>query len=200
MWHRFGVDQDKVWTRFGHLGHREIRFNEITHFDADAYNFKLRAGKTKITANYHYFDYALLCLRLLEELHHRRIHLPQASADDPNGDQEAQKWRNILAGTVWMSTAISTTTTLRPWHNSTPLSHHLQCTKRRLALRWTIHLMVPYNKRAQSTTTTDTWTSTALHRLHNHFRHFTCQTYASVHSPLALRLGTCCATPSTDTL
>jgi len=60
LWHRFGVDQDKVWTRFGHLGHREIRFNEITHFDADAYNFKLRAGKTKITANYHYFDYALL--------------------------------------------------------------------------------------------------------------------------------------------
>lgn len=102
LWHRFGVDQDKVWTRFGHLGHREIRFNEITHFDADAYNFKLRAGKTKITANYHYFDYALLCLRLLEELHHRRIHLPQARADDPNGDQEAQKWRNILAGTVWM--------------------------------------------------------------------------------------------------
>ena len=47
LWHRFGVDQDKVWTQFGHLGHREIRFNEITHFDADAYNFKLRAGKLR---------------------------------------------------------------------------------------------------------------------------------------------------------
>jgi len=52
-----------IKTRYGRgsATHREIRFNEITHFDADAYNFKLRAGKTKITANYHYFDYALLC-------------------------------------------------------------------------------------------------------------------------------------------
>ena len=94
---RYGVDYDKVWTRFGPFFYRHIRFNDITRFDIGVERYKIWAGKTKINIDYHRYDYALVHLRLAEELHHRRIRLPQADINDPNWDEEAQIWRNILA-------------------------------------------------------------------------------------------------------
>nr|WP_326833304.1 hypothetical protein [Cutibacterium porci] len=44
----------------------------------------------------------LFYLRLLEELHHRHIQLPQADITDPNWDEQAQIWRNGLAEDVWV--------------------------------------------------------------------------------------------------
>ncbi|REB69310.1 hypothetical protein [Cutibacterium namnetense] len=102
LWLRPGVDHDKVWTRFGHLFYRQIRFNDITRLDIGLEHYKIRAGKTKINIGYDRFDYALFYLRLLEELHHRHIHLPEANITDPNWDEEAQIWRNILAEEAWV--------------------------------------------------------------------------------------------------
>ena len=102
LWLRPGVDHDKVWTRFGHLFYRQIRFNDITRLDIGLEHYKIRAGKTKINIGYDRFDYALFYLRLLEELHHRHIHLPEANITDPNWDEEAQIWRNGLAEDVWV--------------------------------------------------------------------------------------------------
>ena len=90
LWLRPGVDHDKVWTRFGHLFYRQIRFNDITRLDIGLEHYKIRAGKTKINIGYDRFDYALFYLRLLEELHHRRIRLPKANINDPNWDEQAQ--------------------------------------------------------------------------------------------------------------
>jgi len=102
LWLRPGVDHDKVWTRFGHLFYRQIRFNDITRLDIGLEHYKIRAGKTKINIGYDRFDYALFYLRLLEELHHRHIHLPETNITDPNWDEEAQIWRNILAEEAWV--------------------------------------------------------------------------------------------------
>ncbi|GAE72811.1 hypothetical protein JCM18916_2271 [Cutibacterium acnes JCM 18916] len=57
--------------------------------------------KTKINIDYHRYDYALVHLRLAEELHHRHIQLPQANITDPNWDEQAQIWRNILAADAY---------------------------------------------------------------------------------------------------
>ena len=94
---RYGVDYDKIWTRFGPFFYHQIRFTDITRFDIGGHRYKIWAGKTKINIDYHRYDYALVHLRLAEELHHRRIRLPQADINDPNWDEEAQIWRNILA-------------------------------------------------------------------------------------------------------
>ncbi|MEA5651339.1 MAG: hypothetical protein R5N67_09435, partial [Cutibacterium granulosum] len=59
------------------------------------------AGTTKINLDYNRFDYTLVYLRLLEELHHRRIRLPGADITDPDWEQAAQLWRNILAGEAY---------------------------------------------------------------------------------------------------
>ena len=102
LWLRPGVDHDKIWTRFGHLFYRQVRFNEITRIGVGIERYKIWAGKTKINIGYDRFDYALFYLRLLEELHHRHIHLPQANITDPNWDEQAQIWRNGLAEDVWV--------------------------------------------------------------------------------------------------
>ena len=38
LWHRFGVDQDKVWTQFGHLDNHTIRFDENHPIDPKTTN------------------------------------------------------------------------------------------------------------------------------------------------------------------
>lgn len=101
VWLRPSVDHDKIWTRFGHLFYRQIRFNEITRLDIGLKHYKIRAGKTKINIDYHRYNYALFYLRLLEELHHRHIQLPKANITDPNWDEQAQIWRNILAADAY---------------------------------------------------------------------------------------------------
>ena len=78
LWRRFGVDRDKVWTRFGHLFYREIHFDQVSRIGTGMERYKVWAGTTKINLDYNRFDYTLVYLRLLEELHHRRIRLPGA--------------------------------------------------------------------------------------------------------------------------
>ena len=101
VWLRPGVDHDKIWPRFGPFFYRQIRFNDITRIGIGIERYKIWAGKTKINIDYHRYDYALFHLRLLEELPHRHIQLPQANITDPNWDQEAQIWRNILAADAY---------------------------------------------------------------------------------------------------
>ncbi|QQY15968.1 hypothetical protein JMX53_05565 [Cutibacterium avidum] len=98
--HRYGVDHDKVWTRFGPF-HREIRFTDITRLDIGIEHYKIWAGKTKINIGYHRYDYALVHLQLVEQIRHHHIRLPDTDITDPNWDKEAQIWRNILAAMVY---------------------------------------------------------------------------------------------------
>lgn len=101
LWLHPGVDHDKVWTRFGPF-HREIRFTDITRLDIGVEHYKVWAGKTKINIGYDRFDYALFHIRLLEELHHRKLRLPDADITDPNWENHAQTWRNVLAADAWL--------------------------------------------------------------------------------------------------
>ena len=57
---RYGVDYDKIWTRFGPFFYHQIRFTDITRFDIGGHRYKIWAGKTKINIDYHRYDYCLL--------------------------------------------------------------------------------------------------------------------------------------------
>ena len=101
LFRRFGVDRDKVWTRFGHIFYREIRFDEVTRFNTGVGRYKLYSGKTMVNIDYNRFDYALVYLRLIEELHRRRFDLPDTPVDAPNWEEEAHIWRNVFAQKVY---------------------------------------------------------------------------------------------------
>ena len=98
---RYGVDHDKVWARFGPF-YREIRFADITRLNFNMDRYDIWAGKTKIKIYYHKYDYAPLYIRLLEELHHHKFRLNGADTTDPNWEQQAQHWRNMLSGDLWL--------------------------------------------------------------------------------------------------
>ena len=98
---RYGVDHDKVWARFGPF-YREIRFADITRLNFNMDRYDIWAGKTKIKIYYHKYDYAPLYIRLLEELHHHKFRLNGVNTTDPNWEQQAQHWRNILSGDLWL--------------------------------------------------------------------------------------------------
>ncbi|WP_277102006.1 hypothetical protein [Cutibacterium granulosum] len=99
---QFGVDRDKVWNTYGRLLHRQVRFAEVTRIDTNMGFYTLWANGTKISIERMCFDYALVYLRLLEELHRRRIRLPEADITDPDWEQAAQYWRNTLAENIWV--------------------------------------------------------------------------------------------------
>nr|WP_253282012.1 hypothetical protein [Arcanobacterium phocae] len=98
---RFGVDRDKVWTKFGFLFYREVRFDEVTKLGSGVNRYKLYAGRKKINIDYNRFDYSLVYLRLLEELQHRRFDLLSCAIDDPEWDEKAQIWRNGFAEDIY---------------------------------------------------------------------------------------------------
>ena len=99
LFRRYGVDQDKVWSKFGHIYYKEVRFDEITDIKLSVANqrYKLYKGDKKINLDYTRFDYTLAFIRLLEELQHRRFALSGVSPDDPSWEDEAQMTRNDLA-------------------------------------------------------------------------------------------------------
>lgn len=101
LFRRFGVDREKVWTRFGTLFYRQIRFEDITHFDVGVGRYKLYAGQTKVNIDYNRFDYALVYVRLLEELQYRRFKLRDVDVDDPDWEAAAQRCRNLFASDVY---------------------------------------------------------------------------------------------------
>ncbi|SDU78535.1 hypothetical protein SAMN04489737_0512 [Arcanobacterium phocae] len=98
---RFGVDRDKVWTKFGFLFYREVRFDEVTKLGYGVNRYKLYAGRKKINIDYNRFDYSLVYLRLLEELQHRRFELLRCPIDDPEWDENAQITRNGFAERIY---------------------------------------------------------------------------------------------------
>lgn len=100
LFRRFGVDRDKVWTRFGRLFYREIRFEDVDRLSTGVERFKLYAGGTLVNIDYNRFDYSLAYVRVLEELQHRRFTLKDVEADDPEWEGMAQTFRNILASRV----------------------------------------------------------------------------------------------------
>lgn len=100
IFRRFGVDRDKVWTRFGKLFYREVRFEQVDHFRIGMNRYKLHAGGAVINIDYNRFDYVLVSLRLLEELQYRRFKLRDVDIDDPGWEDAAQQHRNLFAGDV----------------------------------------------------------------------------------------------------
>lgn len=97
LFRRLGVDRDKVWTRFGKVFYRQIRFANIDRFDGRTGRFKLYAGSTKVNIDYNRFDYSLVCIRLLEELQYRRFELQDLEISEPGWEDAAQGFRNLFA-------------------------------------------------------------------------------------------------------
>jgi hypothetical protein len=97
LFRRFGVDRDKVWTRFGKLFNRQIRFENVDRVDMGVGRFKVYAGGTKINIDYNRFDYSLVYIRLLEELQYRHIKVKNIEVDNPEWEATAQAFRNVFA-------------------------------------------------------------------------------------------------------
>ena len=103
LFRRFGVDRDKVWTRFGKVFYRQVRFVEIDRFDVGIQRYKLYANGTKVNIDYNRFDYSLVYIRLLEELQYRRFKLQKVEINDPDWEVAAQIHRQMLATKVYES-------------------------------------------------------------------------------------------------
>lgn len=103
LFRRFGVDREKVWTRFGKLFYRQIRFDQIDRFDIGIDRYKLYADGTRVNIDYNRFDYSLVYIRLLEELQYRRFRLEDVEINDPAWEDTAQLWRNGLAARVYIN-------------------------------------------------------------------------------------------------
>lgn len=101
FWRRFGVDEDKVWTRFGKLFYREVRFDQVTRFKTGFNRYKLSDGRTVVNLDYNRFDYILAMERLAEELSRRQFDLPEANVGDTNWQAEAQFWRRYFIAEVY---------------------------------------------------------------------------------------------------
>ncbi|USR79378.1 hypothetical protein [Arcanobacterium pinnipediorum] len=97
LWGRAGIDRDKIWSRFGKIYSREIRFSEVTRLHKGILLYKLYAGKKKVTVDLNSSKVTLIHLRLLEELQHRRFELPNFTIDDPGWEEAARYWRKWLA-------------------------------------------------------------------------------------------------------
>ncbi|OKL48136.1 hypothetical protein BM477_06555 [Boudabousia marimammalium] len=97
IWRRFGVDKDKVWTKFGPWFYREVHFSGITRLEGGIQRFKLYESGTMVNVDYQRFDYSLVYVRLLEELQKRRFGLPGVGVDSPDWDMAAQQWRQTIA-------------------------------------------------------------------------------------------------------
>lgn len=103
LFRRFGVDRDKVWTLFGKLFNRQIRFENVDRIDTGLGRFKVYAGAPKINIDYNRFDYSLVYIRLLEELQYRRIKVKNLETDDPEWEGTAQAFRNVFASHAYQN-------------------------------------------------------------------------------------------------
>ncbi|MDU0967950.1 MAG: hypothetical protein E7A62_02495 [Actinomycetaceae bacterium] len=104
-WRRFGVDPGRVWTRFGRVFYREARFDEVTRVKTRMLGLKVYSPSGNLNIDSNRFDYALVYLRLLEELQHRRFTLDRTEPTDPNWGANAQAWRMNLSGEIYMDHA-----------------------------------------------------------------------------------------------
>ncbi|EPD29493.1 MULTISPECIES: hypothetical protein [Actinomycetaceae] len=103
LFRRYGVDQEKLWSKFGQIYYKEVRFDEVRAFGVQPVNarYKIYDADKKINLDYNRFDYTLAFIRLLEELQHRRFELDGVSPEDPNWEDVAQLTRNDLAWSAY---------------------------------------------------------------------------------------------------
>lgn len=98
FWRRFGVDGQKVWSRFGSVFYREIYFSKITQVTFAGVSFGVFAnGKKPLALGINRFDYTLACLRILEEIRIRRFTVGKIEPHDPRWPESWQEMRNRLA-------------------------------------------------------------------------------------------------------
>ncbi|SDU78565.1 hypothetical protein SAMN04489737_0526 [Arcanobacterium phocae] len=97
LWYRAGIDRDKIWSKFGKIYSREIRFSDVTRLDKGILLYKLYVGKKKVNIDLNSSKVTLIHLRLLEELQHRRFDLPKFTIDDPGWEEAAGYWRKWLS-------------------------------------------------------------------------------------------------------
>ena len=101
-WRRFGVDPGRVWSRYGPVYYREAKFSEVTRVRRRTLGLKVYSPSGNLNIDSNRFDYALVYLRLLEELQHRRFTLDRTEPTDPNWEAQAQAWRTNLSGEIYM--------------------------------------------------------------------------------------------------
>lgn len=73
IFRRWGVDEEKVWSKFGSWFYREVRFDDITYIESYPRQYKLHAGETVITIDTNRFNWALVFWNLLHQFEKRRI-------------------------------------------------------------------------------------------------------------------------------
>ena len=90
IFRRWGVDEEKVWTRFGKIFYREIRFDEIDEFKTSYQRYILYAKGVRVNIDYNRFGYSLVYLCLAKELQKRKFDLPdKVKTDSPNWEYKA---------------------------------------------------------------------------------------------------------------
>ncbi|WP_050754365.1 hypothetical protein [Gleimia coleocanis] len=104
LWYHIGADETKVWIKFGRVFYREIKFSELTALKLVVNRLKLYAGKTIINIEPGRFNYSVVYYGLLKELQTRRFELPNnTQPNDPNWEEDAQYWRNLLAERIFVN-------------------------------------------------------------------------------------------------
>lgn len=99
---RFGVDNEKLWSRFAPVFYREIYFSNITRITFDNLGFRLYNRQNKFLGiAINRFDYTLAYLRILEELKYRRFTVGDVAPHDPRWPEAAQELRNALAAEAY---------------------------------------------------------------------------------------------------
>ncbi|EPD29492.1 hypothetical protein HMPREF9238_01472 [Gleimia europaea ACS-120-V-Col10b] len=101
LFHRYGVDDEKVWSKFGHIYSTEVRFDEIERVNHGVTLFELYSPDTKVTFKYERFDYTPAFIHILEELQHRRFAISDTLPEDPAWEDAAQNLRNMLGWWIY---------------------------------------------------------------------------------------------------
>lgn len=97
LFRRYGVDEEKMWSSFGKIYYKEVRFEDIERWKPGAERYKFYTAKNMINIDYNRFDYTLASLQMLRVLKNRRIALDKVDVDDPNWEEKAQIIRNMFA-------------------------------------------------------------------------------------------------------
>src|SRR5699024_6760566 len=69
LFRRFGVDRNRIWTRFVKIFYREVRFDQLDRMDNGDHRLKLYSGKTLVNLVYNPFNYSLVYIRLIDDIH-----------------------------------------------------------------------------------------------------------------------------------
>lgn len=96
----FGVDEDKVWTKFRPFFYREVRFDQVDNLSDAGAMLKLSGGGQKLNMQHKRFEYTLACIRLLEELNRRPFALDGVQPTDSRYPSVLDDWRMKLCKVI----------------------------------------------------------------------------------------------------